>query len=54
MDPRSVVSVVTHRDLLIVVCDDGSVWYTGSLEQEKGWKEYHPVPGTQADSEDQN
>ncbi|HEY0970654.1 MAG TPA: hypothetical protein VGE02_06735 [Gemmatimonadales bacterium] len=43
--PRKPVSAAVLGSLLIVVCDDGSVW---ELEPNGGWIARRPVPGTEA------
>lgn len=43
--PRKPISVAVLGNLLIVVCDDGSVW---ELEPNGGWIPRRPVPGTEA------
>ena len=43
--PRKPVSSAVLGSLLIVVCDDGSVW---ELEPNGGWIPRRPVPGTEA------
>lgn len=43
--PRKPVSAAVLGSLLIVVCDDGSVW---ELEPNGGWIPRRPVPGTEA------
>ena len=50
---RPVTALVKER-WLVVVCDDGSVWFTDQLDADEGWREVPPVPGTQADAEDRN
>ena len=40
---RKPVSSAVLGGLLIVICDDGSVW---ELDPSNGWIEREPIPGT--------
>ena len=44
--PRAPVSATVLGGLLIVVCDDGSVW---ELDPDGRWTARRPIPGTPAD-----
>ena len=35
-------------DNLVVVCEDGSVWYTTRVDGAEAWQEHQPVPGSEA------
>lgn len=54
MDTRRPVSAVTKGDLIIVVCDDGSVWSLKDVTASERWTERRPIPGSEADVEDSN
>lgn len=43
--PRKPVAATVVGTLLVVVCDDGSVW---ELDPNGRWLERAPVPGTEA------
>jgi hypothetical protein len=46
---RPISAVVTDYGWLVVVCDDGSVWYRVSLHEEETWSPVTPpIPGTRA------
>lgn len=40
---RTPVSAAVLGGMLIVICDDGSVW---ELDPSNGWVEREPIPGT--------
>ena len=44
--PRKPVACAVLRTLLVVVCDDGSVW---ELDPNGQWIERSAIPGTEAD-----
>lgn len=46
---RKPVAAVQTTTALVVVCEDGSVWFTTSPGMDKEWKEGVPIPGSQAD-----
>ncbi len=54
MDIRRPVAVVTKGELIIVVCDDGSVWSLSDVTSSERWAERKPIPGSEADVEDSN
>ena len=54
MDTRRPVAALTKGDLIIVVCDDGSIWSSSDVTSEEPWTEHRPIPGSQAEAEDRN
>ena len=48
--PRKPVACAVLKTLLVVVCDDGSVW---ELDPDGQWVGRNPIPGTEADVAEQ-
>jgi hypothetical protein len=42
---RKPVAMVTRDDLIIVVCEDGSVWYCRDVGDGEKWEKGTPIPG---------
>jgi len=43
---RKPVAMVTRDDLIIVVCEDGSVWYSNTVGDGAKWEKGSPIPGS--------
>ncbi|MCG6989389.1 MAG: hypothetical protein LJF06_14595 [Gemmatimonadetes bacterium] len=44
---RKPVAAVAKGAILMVVCDDGTVWYTRTLGRNEEWIEAQRIPGTE-------
>lgn len=44
---RKPVAAAVKEAILMVVCDDGTVWYTRTLGRNQEWIEAQRIPGTE-------
>jgi len=51
---KPISAVITDYGWLVVICDDGSLWYRLTLTREDTWEPLTPpIPGTAAEDADE-